>query len=160
VETFTLMGAFTAQRVYLRNDILGFGALPQTEEGWALNGGILNATGGRSAPDNPDMVFAGLPEVSAHLYAAWEFADGWQVAGGPLWRDGYYHDMQRALHIPGYVLWGAQLRYDAGNWWARLHVENLLDEDYWIGQEPVFSASTLILQGSGRRWQLTAGYRF
>ena len=160
VETFTLMGAFTAQRVNLRTDVLGFGALPQTEEGWALNGGILNATGGRSAPDNPDMVFAGLPEVSAHLYAAWEFADGWQVAGGPIWRDGYYHDMQRALHIPGYVLWGAQLRYDAGNWWARLHVENLLDEDYWIGQEPVFSASTLILQGTGRTWQVTAGYRF
>ena len=68
--------------------------------------------------------------------------------------------MQHAMRIPSYVLWTAQLRYDAGNWWARLHVENLFDKEYWIGQEPVFSAGTLILQGSGRRWQATAGYRF
>jgi hypothetical protein len=160
VESLTFLGAFTAQRVNLRNDTLGFGAFPQSEEGWALNGGILNAGAPRTAPDNPEMVFAGMPEVSAHLYAAWEFADGFQIAGGPLWRDGYYHDMQRALRIPSYILWTAQLRYDAGNWWARIHVENLFDKDYWIGQEPVFSAGTLILQGSGRRWQLTAGYRF
>lgn len=159
-ETFTLMGAFTAQRVYLRSDVLGFGALPQTEEGWALNGGILNATGGRSAPNNPDMVFAGLPEVTAHLYAAWQLPGGFQLAGGPIWRESYYHDMERALKIPGYILWSAQLRYDADSWWVRLHVENLFDKDYWIGQEPVFSASTLILQGAGRKWQLSAGVRF
>jgi hypothetical protein len=160
VDSLTILGAFTAQRVNLRNDVLGFGAIPQSEEGWALNGAILNATAPRTAPGNPEMVFAGMPEVSAHFYAAWEFAGGFQLAGGPIWRDGYYHDMQHALRIPSYVLWTAQLRYDAGNWWARIHVENLFDKEYWIGQEPVFSAGTLILQGSGRRWQLTAGYRF
>jgi outer membrane receptor for ferric coprogen and ferric-rhodotorulic acid len=160
LDTLTLLGSFAAQRVYLRTDTLGFGALPQTEQGWALNGGILNAAGGRTAPDNPDMVFAGLPEVSAHLYAAWEFADGFQLAGGPLWRDGFYHDMQRALRIPGHIVWMAQLRHDADRWWVRLHVENLFDKAYWIGQEPVFSAGTLILQGPGRKWELSAGLRF
>jgi hypothetical protein len=160
VDSLTLLGAFTAQRVNLRTDTLGFGAIPQSEEGWALNGGILNATAPRTAPANPEMVFAGMPEVSAHLYAAWEFADGFQLAGGPLWRDGYWHDMQHALRIPSYVLWTAQLRYEAERWWVRLHVENLFDKEYWIGQEPVFSAGTLILQGSGRRYQVTAGFRF
>ncbi|MEX0324440.1 MAG: TonB-dependent siderophore receptor [Puniceicoccaceae bacterium] len=159
-ERLTLLGAFTAQRVNLRTDVLGFGAIPQSEEGWALNGGILNATGGRSAPDNPDMVFAGMPEVTAHLYAAFKLPYGFQLSGGPIWRDGYAHDMQRAMRIPSYILWTAQLRYDADDWWIRLHVENLFDEEYWIGQEPVFSAGTLILQGSARRWQLTAGYQF
>ncbi len=156
----TLLGAFTAQRVNLRSDLLGFGAIPMSEQGWALNGGILNATGGRSAPDNPDMVFAGLPEVTAHMYAAFKLPYGFQVSGGPIWRDGYYHDMQRAMRIPSYMLWAAQLRYDAQDWWIRIHVENLFDEEYWIGQEPVFSAGTLILQGSARRWQITVGYRF
>jgi outer membrane receptor protein involved in Fe transport len=159
-DRLTLLGAFTAQRVNLRTDVLGFGAIPQSEEGWALNGGILNATGGRSAPDNPDMVFAGMPEVTAHLYAAYKLPYGFQLSGGPIWRDGYYHDMQRAMRIPSYVLWTAQLRYDAENWWMRLHVENLFDEEYWIGQEPVFSAGTLILQGSARRYQVTAGFKF
>ena len=68
--------------------------------------------------------------------------------------------MQRAMRIPGHVTWMAQLRYDAGRWWVRLHVENLFDKAYWIGQEPVFSAGTLILQGPGRKWEASAGWRF
>jgi len=159
-ERVTLVGAATAQRVYLRTDTLGFGALPQDEQGWALNGGILNASDGRTAPDNPEGVFAGFPEVSAHLYLALTLPGGFRVSGGPAWRDGYFHDMQRALRIPGYTLWNAQLRYEAESWWIRLHVDNLLDRDYWIGQEPVFSAGTLILQGSGRSAHLSAGFRF
>ena len=160
VENLTLLGAFTAQRVYMRSQTLGFGALPQTEADWALNAGILNATSPRLAPDNPEMVFAGVPELSAHLYAAWQLPGGWQVAAGPIWRDGYYHDMQRALRIPGHVLWTAQIRYQTDRWWIRLHLENLFDKEYWIGQEPVFSASTLILQGQGRSFRLSVGLRF
>jgi iron complex outermembrane recepter protein len=160
LEALTLTGALTAQRVYLRADTLGFGAIPQDEQGWALNAGVLNAAGGRSAPDNPEMAFAGLPEVSAHLYAALDLPGGLRIAGGPLWRDGYHHDMQRAMRIPGHTLWALQLRYQAERWWLRLHVENLLDREYWIGQEPVFSAGTLVLQGPGRRFQLAAGMPF
>lgn len=159
-ERLTLIGAATAQRVYLRADTLGFGALPQDEEGWALNGGILNAAAGRATPDNPEGVFAGYPEVSAHLYLALTLPGGFRVSGGPAWRDGYFHDMERALRIPGYTLWNAQLRYEAESWWVRLHVDNLLDRDYWVGQEPVFSAGTLILQGSGRQVVLSAGVEF
>lgn len=159
-DSFTILGAFTAQRVQLRSDVLGFGAIPQDEQGWALNGGILNATGGRLAPDNPEMVFAGMPEVTANLHFSWHLTRQLQLSGGPVWRDGYYHDMQRALRVPSYLLWMAQVRYQRDSWWIRLHIDNLFDEEYWIGQEPVFSAGTLILQGSARRWQLTVGMEF
>lgn len=160
VQGLTLLGAFTAQRVYLRTDTLGFGALPLDEQGWALNGGILNAASGRAAPENPDMVFAGMPEKTAHLYLAYELGERLTLSGGPLWRDGYYHDMQRSLRIPGHTLWSLQLNYDWDSGWIRLHVENLFDQSYWIGQEPVFSAGTLVLQGTGRRVQVSAGLRF
>lgn len=156
----TLLAAFTAQRVHLRGDTLGFGALPQDEEGWALNAGVLNAAGGRAAPGNPEMIFAGMPELSGHLYAVLEVTDKLQISGGPLWRDRYAHDMQRSIWIPESTVWSAQARYDAGPWWLRLHVENLFDEEYWLGQDPVFSAGTLILQAPGRRVTLTAGLRF
>ncbi len=159
-DKLTILGAFTAQRIHLRTDVLGFGAIPQSEQGWALNGGILNAAGGRSAPDNPEMIFAGLPEVTANLHAVWQATGRLQISAGPIWRDGYFHDMQRALRIPSYMLWAAQVRYDTDSWWLRLHVDNLFDEAYWIGQEPVFSAGTLILQGSARRWQITCGLNF
>jgi len=156
----TLLAAFTAQRVHLRGDMLGFGALPQDEEGWALNAGVLNAAGGRSVPNNPDMIFAGMPELSGHLYAVFEVTEKWQVSGGPLWRDRYAHDMGRTIWIPESTVWSVQSRYDGGSWWLRLHVENLFDEEYWLGQDPVFSAGTLILQAPGRRVSVTAGLRF
>ena len=159
-EALTLIGAATAQRVYLRSDTLGFGALPQDEEEWALNGGIVNAADGRTAPRNPEGVFAGVPEVSAHLYLVLDLPGGFHLSGGPVWRDGYFHDMERALRIPGYTLWNAQFGYEAESWWVRLHIDNLLDRDYWIGQEPVFSAGTLILQGPARSVHFSAGFRF
>jgi len=159
-DRLTLLAAFTAQRVHLRSDVLGFGAIPQTEQGWALNGGILNAADGRAAPDNPEMVFAGLPEVSGHLYAVWEFAEGFRLSGGPLWRDGYYHDMQHAMRIPSHILWNARFSYTRNAWAFELVVENLFDKAYWIGQEPVFSAGTLVLQGTERRVKASVKVEF
>lgn len=156
----TLLTALTAQRVHLRGDLLGYGTVPQDAAGWALNAGVLTAAGGRTAVNNPEMVFGGIPEVSGHLYAVWEPADGWQLAGGPLWRDGYYHDMERSIRIPSHVLWNASLGYEGERWWVKLRVENALDERYWLGQEPVFAAGALILQGTGRGVSLTAGWRF
>jgi hypothetical protein len=159
-ESLTLLGAFTAQRVILRADLLGFGALPQDAEGWALNGGILNADEGRPAPGNPEMVFAGYPEVSASGTLVYDLGAGWQSSLSAVWRDSYYHDMERSLRLPGSMVWATQLRYEVERWWLSLQVDNLFDTDYWIGQEPVFSAGTLILQGTGRTVHVTAGWRF
>lgn len=156
----TLLAAANWQQVFYRSDVLGFGAIPQDSTGWALNAGILNATGGRLAPNNPDMRVAGLPERTAHLYVVAQLSPAWRLMAGPLWRDGFYHDMQHALRIPGHVIWTAQLRFDAARWWASLRVENLFDHAYWIGHEPVFAAGTLILQGEPRSFHLRLGYRF
>lgn len=159
-EYLFLMGAFTAQRVQLRGDLLGFGALPKSEQDWALSGGILDAAGDRTAPNNPEMVYAGLPELSAHLHAVVSLPGGWQIAVGPIWRDAFYHDMQRSLRIPSHVIWNGRIRYEAEKWWASLRVDNVFDTGYWIGQEPVFSANTLILQGEARRYSARLGFDF
>jgi hypothetical protein len=159
-QRLTLIGAFTAQRVHLRGDLLGFGALPRSEQEWALTAGVLTAEADRTAPLNPDLVYAGLPEVSASLYAVVDLPGGWQLSAGPLWRDAYFHDMQRSLRIPSHVIWHARIRYDTSRWWAELRADNLFDAAYWIGQEPVFSAGTLILQGEARRLSARFGLRF
>lgn len=156
----TLLSAFTAQRVHFRGDLLGFGALPMSETDWALQGGILNADGGRAAPNNPDFIYAGMPELSAHLYAIADLPHGWQFAIGPVWRDAFYHDMQHSIKLPGSVIWSAQIRFQRARWSVRLRVDNLLDHHYWIGQEPVFSANTLVLQGEARRFDLRAMWQF
>lgn len=161
LDSLTLIGGFTAQRVHLRTELLGFGALFLTEEEWALQGGILNAAGGRNVrSSNPDHVMDGVPELSAHLYAAWELPAGFRISGGPLWRDSHWHDMGRNLKIPSAVLWNAQLYWEHGNFSLRLHVDNIFDKDTMIALEPIFAAGTLILPGEGRSWKLSAGYQF
>jgi hypothetical protein len=159
-DAFAFLASATVQRVTVETELLDFGAIPQSEEGWALNGGILNAAGGRSAPLNPDNVLAGLPEKSAQLHLVWTPGEHWRLGVGPLWRDAFYHDMQRAMRIPSSVLWNATLKWERRNFWIQLDIENLFDAFYWVGQEPIFSAGTLILQGTPRKWQLSTGFSF
>jgi hypothetical protein len=160
-DRLTLLAAFTAQRVHLRQETVGFGAIPLDEQGWALNGGILNGAGGRDVrARNPDMVFAGVPEVSAHLYAVAQLPGNLQLSGGPLWRDGHWSDMGRTLRIPSSVLWNLQLAWQRGPWQVSARVENLFDAAYWIALDPVFAAGTLVLPGERRRWDVTVRYAF
>lgn len=158
--TFALVGSATAQRVTIETDLLDFGAIPQDAMGWALNGGILNAAGGRAAPLNPDLVLAGLPERSIQAHLVWTPTANWIFSLGPIWREAFYHDMQRAMRIPSSVLWNASVKWERGDFWVRVNIENVFDKEYWVGQEPVFSAGTLILQGTPVSWEVSTGMRF
>lgn len=155
-----IIASATAQRVTIETELLDFGAVPQSEEGWALNGGILNATGGRSAPLNPDLRLAGLPECTAQAQLVWTPNEAWVVSAGPIWRDAFYHDMQHAMRIPSSVLWNGSIKWARNNFWIRVEMENITDASYWVGQEPVFSAGTLILQGTPLRWEVSTGFTF
>lgn len=160
-EQLTLLGGFTAQRTRLRTELLGFGALPLTPEQWALQGGILNAAGGRNVRDtNPDHIKAGVPELSAHLYAALNLPTGLRISAGPLWRDAHWHDMARTWRIPSSIVWNAQVHWQGERFNLRLHVDNVFDQDHMVALEPIFAAGTLVLPGEGRTWRITAGYRF
>lgn len=159
-EALAIVASATAQRVTLETELLDFGAIPLDAMGWALNGGILNAAGGRSAPLNPDLVLAGLPERSAQAHLVWTPSEDWLFSLGPIWREAFYHDMQRAMRIPSSVLWNASVKWERGDFWIRVNFENVFDKEYWIGQEPVFSAGTLILQGTPLSWEVSTGMRF
>jgi hypothetical protein len=159
-ETVAIVASVTTQRVTIETGLLDFGAIPQSEQGWALNAGILNAADGRTAPLNPDLVLAGVPEQSAQAHLVWTPSPAWVISLGPIWRDAFYHDMQRAMRIPASVIWNASMKWEGERVWVRLTVENLFDEAYWIGQEPVFSAGTLVLQGTPLGWEVSAGWRF
>jgi len=159
-DRWMLFGGATAQRVYLRKDTLGFGAFPADEEDWALNGGFLNAGRGRTAPGNPGMVFAGSPEVSTNLYSLFQPAEGWTWLLGVVWREAYWHNMERTIRIPSSIVWKTSLEWSSGPWTVRGRVDNLFDQDYWIGQEPIFASNTLIGHAPGRKWYLEIGYAF
>ncbi len=156
----SLVGAFTAQRVTLETDVLGYGTLPFTERDWALNAGIMSATSDRDTPNNPDNVYAGFPELSASLMAVWQIGGGFGLAGGPEWRQAYWASHDRSLRLPASLIWNALLFYRSGPWNVSLRLENLTDEDYFLASDPVFSANTLVTKGQPFGWELGAAYAF
>ncbi|MCC5805015.1 MAG: TonB-dependent receptor [Opitutales bacterium] len=157
---WSLVAHFTAQRVTLRGDRIGFGALPFDEEDWALSGGILNGADRVSLPDNPDQVYAGFPEVTARLFALWEPGTGLGLAGGLSWRDAYWSDIGRTMRIPGVVLGDAQVFYRTERWEVGLLVDNVFNSRNWAGADPVFAAGTLLTPGLPRDWRLRVRVEF
>ncbi|MCD8482322.1 MAG: hypothetical protein LR015_06430 [Verrucomicrobia bacterium] len=151
----TFVGAVTAQRVRLRTDRIGFGAIVQDEQGWALNAGLFNAVGEREVPNNPDMIFAGSPEWSAHLYGIFSLPYAATLALGPSWRDAHWHDFGRQLRVPGVTLWFVEYSQAIGQWTVRARLDNVFNQDGWLPQEPIFAAGTLISRIEPRRWMLT-----
>ncbi|KAF0093040.1 MAG: putative TonB-dependent receptor [Puniceicoccaceae bacterium 5H] len=154
-DRLVLLGSFTAQRVYQKDATAGYGAVVQTEEEYALGGGILQGASDRELTNNPEGVYGGFPELSANFYARYQTEQGWGGAFGPTWRSGYYHDINRELHIPASWVWDASIFYENDDWRINLRVDNVFDEDYWLGQDPVFSAGTLIIPGEPRSWKLS-----
>lgn len=157
---WSLIGAYTHQEVILQTEQLGFGAIPHDEMDWALNGGILNATSPRSFASNANREFAGFPEETINLTLVGQVFERVELAITANWRSAFWHDMQHGLRIPSEFLIHLSLGWEKGPWRLQASVDNLFDEDYWIGQEPVFSAGTLILRGPGREWRLSVRYKF
>lgn len=157
---FTLAAHFTAQRVYRRSERIGFGAFPQDEAGWALNGGILNAGDRAELPNNPDRVQAGSPEVTARIFGLYEWENGWSLSGGVSWRDAFWSDIARTLRLPSATLVDARLAYARERWDVALSVQNALNEAYWAGADPIFAAGTLLTPGLPRQWRLQARWHF
>lgn len=161
-EGLSVITAFTAQRVELAGDAVGFGAVyfGEPEAHWALNGGILSGDSARDLSRNPDQALAGFPELSASLLVHYRHSSGFGGAAGPIWRDRYWHDIERNLRLPSHVLWTASLFYGGERWEFRATVENLFDEEYWIGQDPIFAANTLVTPGTPRTWRASATYKW
>ncbi len=160
IPELTLIAHFTAQRVTMREDGAGFGALPQTEEEWALNGGILNANSREILPNNPDGIYAGSPEFAARLFGLWEPGNGWGFAGGISWRDAFWSDVGRTHRIPSVVLADAQIFYRFGQWEVGLLVDNVFNTRYWSGSDPIFAAGTVLSPGIPRDWRVRVRWTF
>lgn len=159
-EGITLQGSFTALRTWLRADALGFGALPLTEEEWALRGGLLNAGGGRTVANNPELIYPGFPELSAGLLAVFELPYGFGISGGPRWQEAFWHNFDRTIRLPSALIWNANVFYRHGAWEVFLALENLSDEEYYASVDPVFAANTLVIQERPFRWRISVAYSF
>lgn len=180
-EALTFVASFSDRETRKRSNLsmraLPFGAADPTgrndsEVGIALEGGALfhqfsaaaaTAYGsagaaiaeGNSPAGNPEHRVPGAPESTVKLFAIYEHTSGFGAALNTIWRDAYWHDFDHTLRIDSSVLVHANLFYRHERFEVMLSVENLTNEDYFIGSEPEFGANTLITKGEERRYELT-----
>lgn len=159
-EHLTLIGSANTQRVR-RHSPLPFRAGPYTEEEWALYGGVLGFESPPShPPSNPEGIYPGTPEKQVKLFAIYTFDSGFGVSGGPIWSDAYWHNFDRTLRLPSTVVWHGSIFYHHPRWDATLSVENITDEDYFIGADPVFAANTIITKAPGTTAKVRVTLKF
>lgn len=162
-ERTTLIGSF-GDRETRRTSRLGFRAMPlsladptgtdNAEIGFSLEGGSLlhqftDAFGGftpegASPTYNLDLIVPGAPETTAKLFLATAWESGINLAIGSMYNSSYWHNYDRSLKIDTSLVINANVSYETEKWELRLGLENLTEEDYFLGSEPTFAANTLI----------------
>ena len=162
-EHTTLIGSFS-NRETRRNSSLGFRTMPfsladptgqgNDEIGLALEGGALlspfsNAFGGftpegANPSRNAELIVPGIPEETAKLFVTTNLGDRWGFALGGIYSGSYYHNYDHTLRVdPTFVL-HANVSYEVETWEVILSLENLTNENYFVGSEPTFAGNALI----------------
>ncbi len=179
IPALTFIGSLTARETR-KISTLGFRTMPfssvdptgagDDEIGVALeSGGLLNqfsAAFGGFTPEgarpsgNPERIVPGSPETIVKLFGIYRHESGFGASLGLIVRDGYFHNYDRTLTVDDSLVANASLFYRAEKWEVSLGIENLTDEDYFVGADPEFAANTLITKGEERRYDLTFSYRF
>jgi iron complex outermembrane recepter protein len=156
----TLIASANHQRVR-RNSPLVFRAPAYTAEQWALYGGVLAFENAPSRPAaNPTLIYPGTPETQVKLFAIYSFDNGFGLSGGPIWSDAYWHNFDRTIRLPATLVWHGSVFYRRPRWDVTLTLQNLTNEDYFIGAEPVFAANTIITKAPEFEGKLSVTVRF
>lgn len=122
------------------------------EIGVALEGGALYNSdvvdgSAQLEANNPDLVVPGAPESSFKIYAVYDLPKGFQIAGGAIYRSSFWHNYDRTLKIDSSLVFNARVGWRSDRMEVNLSVENLFNEDYYLGADPDFGANTLITKG-------------
>ncbi len=144
----------SAENQQVRRKIgLGFRALPLDEQGWALNGGVLNGGVDAFPENNPELYYPGFPESTVKVHLIWD-SNPWSTALSMVYSEAYWLNFERTLRLPESTLWNARISYAKDTWKISLNFENLTNEDYFLGADPLFASNTLVTKGEPTRVSL------
>jgi iron complex outermembrane receptor protein len=159
-ENFTLIGSYTWQEVRRLNP-LGTVAGVRDEEAYALGAGTFPFVTGGIPAANPDLVYPGSPQTVIKLFGLYEFDNGFYISGGPIWQEefplSFNHDN---IELPNALIWNLNFGYKGDKWEAGLSIENLSNEDYFIGSDPDFAANTLVTKAPETTYNFSVKYKF
>jgi len=169
-DALTIISSFTNLEVK-RLDPLGFRSIPMSEQDWALYGGELTSNFSTAAfagsfagsnfgrpASNPDLVYPGFPEKTFKIFGIYDWGNGLSTNASVNWQEEYFLDFDRTKVLPSAVLVSLGATYEIGRWQLNVGVENLTDEEYFLGADPIFAANTLVTKAPERTF--VAGVKF
>ena len=77
----------------------------------------------------------GAPEQSAKLFIATSLEGPWSFAVGVVHSSSYFSSYDHNIRIDSSTVLNANIGYETGKWKAMLSLENLTEEDYFIGSQ-------------------------
>lgn len=155
----SLIASAGSQRVF-RLDPLGFRARYGTAERIALESGSLDGGVTPTPAANSRLIYPGTPETQAKLDVAWQVTPAWGFSVGAVWSHAFYHNFERTLVLPESLVWRGSVHWRQGPLALRLSVENLFDEDYFLGADPNFSHNNLVTKAPPAEARFTATWSF
>lgn len=176
-EDLTIIGSYTWQEVRrnLPEGATGFDdfrTIPFTEQDWALYGGELNSNFGAGSFDgrdrsalsnlenNPDLIYPGTPQTVIKLFAIYEVFEGLTVGGGGHWQEEFWQNIDRTIELPDALVLSLNATYSTDSYEFGVGVENLLDEEYFLGADPIFAANTLTAKAPERTFVFRGAFKF
>ncbi|MEM0955160.1 MAG: TonB-dependent receptor plug domain-containing protein [Pseudomonadota bacterium] len=159
-DNFTLISSWTDLEVR-RQDPLGFRTIPLTEQDWALYAGELTSNFSTASFDgrlrdfevptnNQDLVYPGQPQKTFKLFGLYKFAGGFSANLSMEWQEEFFLDFDNTKELPEATIFNTSLRYTAERWEVAVGVDNLTDEEYFLGADPIFGANTLVTKAPER----------
>jgi hypothetical protein len=145
-----LMASAENQRIR-RKTGLGFRSLPQDAQGWALGAGVLNGGVDAYPVNNPELNYPGIPDSTYKMHLVWK-SGALQASLGGVYSRSTWLNFEQTLRLPSAWVMQAYLAYGLGAWQASLAVENLGDEEHFLGSDPLFASNTLVTKGEPRRY--------
>ncbi len=159
-DSLTLISSWTDLEV-TRNDPLGFRTIPLSEQDWALYAGELTSNFSTASFDgrvrdferptnNPDLVYPGQPQKTFKLFGLYDFQNGFSANLSVEWQEEFFLDFDHTKELPEATIVNTSVRYTADRWMLALGVDNLTDEEYFLGADPIFGANTLLTKAPER----------
>jgi len=160
MENLTVISSYTDLEV-TRVDPLGFRTIPMSEQDWALYAGELTSNFSTGSFDgrvrdfgvptnNPDLVYPGQPQKTFKLFGLYDFNNGFSTSLSMEWQEEFWLDFDRTKELPDAIILNASVRYRTDRWEAVFGVDNLTDEEYFLGSDPIFAANTLVTKAPER----------
>ncbi len=139
-----------------------FTTAPLSEEDVALTAGaiqydVVSPESVRYA-NNPDKIRQGYPLLVANVFAIYEFDNGFGAGFGPQYKSEFYNDNEKTIKLPEALIWNANLFYRGTTWEVFLRLNNVTDEDYFIGSS--FAPTMIVTKAEPFNWEVSVKYKF